>query len=229
MEMNKRWRMRFGGRVRQTYTNKPHGRNNSAWCMPKYRSLLKEEVRMETTSVGRTSREAVASPDPSWRGLYQAGGVSAFLYIVLLIVPLVLIFTTSQPPISGGAATLQYIASHKFVYLTELVSFVGLSVPAMVVFLALYAALKHLNKSYAALGALLGIASEVAALAYNSSPQSLNGGLLYLSDQYVAATTAAQRIALATAAEGLIAVANGVAAAGILTAIGILIISLVML
>jgi hypothetical protein len=184
---------------------------------------------METLHIERSSGEAPASPDPSRRGLYRVGSVSAALFVVLIIVPLVLIFTTSQPPISGGAATLQYIASHKFVYLTELVSFVGLSVPAMVVFLALYAALKHLNKSYAALGALLGIASEGAALAYNSSPQSLNGGLLYLSDHYVAATTAAQRIALATAAEGLIAVANGVAAAGILTAIGIPILSLVML
>ena len=184
---------------------------------------------METLRVERASKEVVASPDPSWRDLYRIGSGSAALFVVLVIVPLVLIFTTPQPPISGGAATLQYIASHKFVYLTELVSFVGLSVPAMVVFLALYAALKHLNKSYAALGALLGIASEVAAMAYNSSPQSLNGGLLYLSDHYVAATTVAQRIALASAAESLIAVANGVAAAGILTAIGILILSLVML
>ena len=60
--------------------------------------------------------------------------------------------------------------SGKAVCLIELVSFVGLSVPAMVVFLALYVALKHLNKSYAAIGALVAIASEIAALAYNSSP-----------------------------------------------------------
>ena len=52
---------------------------------------------------------------------------------------------------------------------------------------------------------------------------------MHLSDHYVAATTAAQRAAFATAAEGLIAVSNAVNAAGILTAIGILIISLVML
>jgi len=184
---------------------------------------------METTSVGRSSGEAQASPDPSWRGLYRAGGISAALFVVLVIVPLVLIFTTAQPPISGGTATLQYIASHKPIYLIELVSFVGLSVPAMVVFLALSVALKHLNKSYAAIGALLGIASEVAALAYNSSPPSLNGGLVYLSDQYMAAAAATQRAGFATAAEGLIAVSNAVNAAGILTAIGILILSLVML
>jgi hypothetical protein len=99
----------------------------------------------------------------------------------------------------------------------------------MVVFLALYMALKHLNKSYAALGALVGIASEGIALAYSSSPPSLNTGLVYLSDHYVAATTAAQRADLAAAAEGLIAMSNAVNAAGILTALGILILSLVML
>jgi hypothetical protein len=85
-----------------------------------------------------------------------------------------------------------------------------------VVFLALYVALKHLNKSYAAIGAIVAIASEIIALAYNSSPLSLNGGLVYLSDQYVAATTATQHIAFATAAEGLIAVTNAVAVAGYL-------------
>ncbi len=184
---------------------------------------------MKTLSVERSSREVEAAPDPSWRGLYRVGAVSAALYVVLVIVPLVLMFTTPQPPLAGGAATLQYIASNKLVYITELVSFVGLSLPAMVVFLALYMGLKHLNKSYAALGAIIGIASEVIALAYNSSPQSLNPGLLYLSDQYAAATTAAQHTAFATAAESLIAMTNGVNAAGILTALAILIISLVIL
>ncbi len=184
---------------------------------------------MDTLNVGRSSREAVAGPDPSWRSLYRAGSILAALYVVLIIVPLVLFFTTPQPPSLGGAATLQYIASHKSVYIIELVSFVGLSLPAMVVFLALYVALKHLNKSYAAIGALIAIASEVIALALNSSPPSLNGGLVYLSDEYMAATTAAQHTSFATAAEGLIAVSNAVNAAGILTALGILILSLVML
>lgn len=184
---------------------------------------------MNTLQVKRSAAETVAAPDPSWRGLYRVGGISAALYVVLILIPLVLLNIMPQPPISGGAATLQYIASHKPVYIIELVSFVGLSLPAMVVFLALYGALKHLNKSYAALGVLVGIASEVIALAYNSSPPSLNGGLLYLSDHYAAATSAAQRATFANAAEGLIAVSNAVNGAGILTALAMLIISLVML
>jgi len=193
-----------------------------------YISLLKE-VRMETTTVRRTLREAVAGPDPSWKGLYRAGGISAFLYIVLLIVPIVLIFTTKQPPTSDGAAILQYIASNKVVYITELVLFLAPSVLAMIVFLALYMALKHLNKSLAAIGALIAIASQIIGLAYSSSPQSLNGALVLLSSQYMEATTAIQKAAYAAAAESLMAMANSVSASGILFSIGILIISLVML
>jgi Domain of unknown function (DUF4386) len=184
---------------------------------------------MNTLQVRRSLGEAEAAPDPSWRGLYKAGGVSGVLVGVLYIVATVLVFIMPQPPSSGGAATLQYIASNRSGYILELVLYVGPSVLAMVVFLALFLALKHLNKSYAALGAIIGIASEVIALALNSSPPSLNGGLVYLSDQYVAATTAAQRAAEATAAEGLIAVSNAVNGAGILTALGILVLSLVML
>lgn len=183
---------------------------------------------METT-VRRTSSEVISSPDPSWRGLYRAGGVSAFLYIVLLLVPIVLVFIVPQPPITGGAAVLQYIASNKAVYITELVLFLAPSVVAMIVFLALYMALKHLNKSLAAIGALIAIASQIIGLAYNSSPQSLNGALVLLSDQYMAASTAIQKAAYATAAESLIATANAVNASGIMFSIGILLISIVML
>ena len=184
---------------------------------------------MEATTIRRRTGVAGATPDPSWRDLYRAGGVSAFLYIALLIVPIVLIFIMPQPPISGGAATLQYIASNKVVYITELVLFLAPSVLVMIVFLALYMALKHVNKSLAAIGTLIAIASQIIGLAYSSSPQSLSGALVLLSDQYVAATTAVQRAAFATAAEGLIAMANAVSASGILFSIGILIISLVML
>lgn len=174
------------------------------------------------------SNDIAAAPDRSWRSLYRVGAVSAALYVLLIIVPVVLINVAPQPPLTGGTALLDYIAAHKLVYLIELVSFVGLSLPALIVFLALYVALEGLNKSYAALGALLGIASEITALAYNSSPPSLHTGLLYLSDQYAAANDA-QRVILATAAEALMAASNTVNPAGILTALGMLIVSLVML
>jgi len=103
------------------------------------------------------------------------------LYVLLVLVPVVLIFFAPVPP-TEGRALLEYVASHKIVYLIELVCFVGLSVPALVVFSALAVALKEMNKSMAAIGGLFGIASEVIALALGSSPQSLHGGLVVLSN-----------------------------------------------
>jgi len=169
------------------------------------------------------------SPDPSWRGLYVAGGISALLFVVLNVAAIVILAVIPPAPSSGGAATLQWIASNKTAYTLELILFVAPSVLAMVVFLALYMALKHLNKSLAAIAALIAIAAEVIAAAVNSSPQSLNAALILLSDQYAAATTEAQRLAFATAAESLIAATNAVNLAGIMLEVGILIASLVML
>lgn len=169
------------------------------------------------------------SPDPSWRPLYAVGSAAALLYVVMIIVPLILVFIAPQPPSSGGAAVLQYIASHTPIYMVELVCFVGLSVPALLVFLALSVSLKETNRNLTAIGALVAVVSEILALALNSSPPSLNGELVYLSSQYAAAAADAQRVALATAAEGFIASANAVSAAGILTALGILLLSVVML
>ena len=101
----------------------------------------------------------------------QGGGWSAVLFVLLVLVPLALVFLAPVPP-TEGAALLEYIAAHKVVYLTELVCFVGLAVPALVVFSAVAVALKDVNKSVAAIGGLFGIASEVIALALGSSPQS---------------------------------------------------------
>ncbi len=172
----------------------------------------------------RQSAVAPARADPSWAGLYRLGAFSALLYVVLVLVPIVLVFAAPVPPTDGGLL-LTYIAAHQGVYLTELACFVGLSVPALVVFAAVTAALKDVNKSSALLGGLFGIVSETIALALGSSPQSLHGGLVVLSNSYTDAATEAQRASLASAADALIATTNAVSWAGILTAAAILILS----
>lgn len=165
--------------------------------------------------------------DGSWRRLYLAGSIAALLYVVLVLVPVVLVFVAPVPP-TAGRAVLEYVAIHKALYLTELVCFVGLAVPALVVFGALTAALWPIDKSIAVLGGLFGIASEVIALALGSSPQSLHGGLVVLSNAYVQAATETRRAELVSAADALIAATNAVSWAGILTAAGILVLSLLM-
>ncbi|MBB1513321.1 DUF4386 family protein [Tessaracoccus sp. MC1627] len=170
---------------------------------------------------------ASARPDLSWQPLYRIGGISAVVFVVLVLVPVTLVFVAPVPP-TEGRALLEYIAAHKAVYLVELVSFVGLAVPALVVFGALAVALATVNKGVAAIGGLFGIASETIALALGSSPQSLHGGLVVLSDSYAAAGSDAERAGLVSAGDALIAATNAVSWAGILTAAGILVLSLVM-
>jgi hypothetical protein len=182
---------------------------------------------METMRVGRSSGEAETSPDPSWRALYQAGGASALFYVVFgMIVPEGLFLTSPYDTTMSGAATLHYIASYQAWWIIVQVLSLGLSIVAMVVFLALFLALKHLNKSYAAIGAVIALASQVLILSY----WPITMGQLSLSERYLAATTEAQRLSLATAAESLIA-QNSIVAHSIetLCALGITVLSLVML
>ncbi|WP_404386505.1 hypothetical protein LL946_08005 [Knoellia locipacati] len=173
------------------------------------------------------SSDRLWRPDPTWRRLYRVGGWAALVYVLLVLVPVTLVFVAPLPP-TRGAALLDYIADHRAVYLTELVCFVGLAVPAMVVFGALSTALKGVDRSIAAIGGLFGVTSEVIALALGSSPQSLHGGLVVLATAYQDAEADAERAGLVSAAEALIATTNAVSWAGILTAAAILLLSLLM-
>jgi hypothetical protein len=166
-------------------------------------------------------------PDRTWGPLYRAGGWSALVYVLLVVAPVVLVLVAPVPP-TQGAALLEFIAAHRVVYLTELVCFVGLAVPALVVFTAAAVALKDANKSIAAIGGLFGIASEVIALALGSSPQSLHGGLVVLSNAYRDAGGDPERASLTSAADALIAATNAVSWAGVLTAAAILLLSSIM-
>jgi hypothetical protein len=171
-----------------------------------------------------SSGQGFDGPDLSWKSLYRAGGISAVLIGVLYIVATILVFVIPFPPTSGGAATLQYIASNRSAYIVQQVLYNAPGILAILSFLALYVALKHLDKSYAAIGAAVSIASQLSFLAFN-----VIFGLVYLSDEYAAATTDAQRAIFATAAEALVAQNNIVFANGVVAAVGILIVSLVML
>jgi hypothetical protein len=172
---------------------------------------------------------AVASgPDSSWKRIYWAGGISALLASLVYIVALVVEISLGEYPTSGGAAVLEFIAEHRSVYILQQILWLAPSVLLIIVFLALYPALKDLDKSIAAIGAVLGISSWAVTLAYPAT----GGGspaLVYLSDQYVAATTDAQRATFVAAAEGFIAQNYVPTIMGVLETFVILIVSLLML
>lgn len=171
---------------------------------------------------------AAHAADRSWRDLYRAGGLAALLAALIYIAALVVLVVTPPVPAAGGDAILQYIAAHRSVYILEQVLWLAPSVLLVVTFLALFVALMDVNRSYAAIGGVLGIASWALTLIYPAT----GGGapaLVYLSDHYMAAADAIQRAAFAAAAEGFVAQNVTPVAAGILEPIGILIMSLVML
>ena len=122
---------------------------------------------MAALRVARQSDKAAPGPDPSWSDLYRAGGLAGLLAGAIYIGAAILIFTTPSIPTSGGAETLVYIASHRSLYILKQILWLAPSVLAVVVFLALYPALKHLNKSYAAIGAVLGISAWALSLAHH--------------------------------------------------------------
>jgi hypothetical protein len=175
---------------------------------------------MDQSSVEKSSLRS----DREWAALYKVGAVAAFIYVAMMLAPLVLMIVAPVPPMEGGAAILDYVNAHRAVYFAELVCFVGLCIPAMAMFLALGIALRSASPSFALLGSALGIASEIAAFALGSSPPSLSWALAELATRYATAVGPA-RDALAAGAEALAANANAVSLVGVLTALGILIVS----
>ncbi|MBZ6371553.1 MAG: DUF4386 domain-containing protein [Microbacterium hominis] len=162
---------------------------------------------------------------PTWRSLYFVAGIGSIVFVLLLISALVIDFI-APPPVDGGAETLEFIAANKVPYVLEQVLWILPNVLAVLVFVALFIALFPVNKSLALIGAILGGLSWAMFLAI---PVTSRGSLtlVYLSDQYMAAT-AAERERFAIAAEAIVAENNTPAIVAVLSAAGILLISIVM-
>jgi hypothetical protein len=164
----------------------------------------------------------------SWRLLYQVGGVSAWLLVAMLVAAIVLSIATPPPPTAGGTATLDYIATHRTLYIVHQQLWLVPGLFGMVTYLALYPALKDLHRSLAALGTAVGGSAWALTLAI---PTTTTGApaLVYLSDQFTTTTDPARRTALSAAAETLIAQNRTPVVVGPLISVGLLIVSIVML
>jgi hypothetical protein len=165
--------------------------------------------------------------DPSWKSLVRIGGIAALLAAAVWIVATVLVFVTT-PPTSGGAATLEYIAAHRSLYILKQVLWLAPLALAAVMFLAFYAVLERVNRSLALLSVMLGIMAWGISLAWPTTGEGAPA-LVVLSDQYMAAQSPAQQAPFVAAAEGLIATNATPAAPGVLETISILVVSLAML
>lgn len=161
----------------------------------------------------------------TWRSLYLIAGISSILFVLLLITALIVDFI-APPPVHGGAATLEFIAANTVPYVVEQVLWILPNALAVLVFVALFVALEPVNKSLALIASVIGGLSWALILAI---PVTSRGSLslVYLSDQYSAASVD-DRDRFATAAEAIVAENNTPAIVGVLSAAGILLISIVM-
>jgi hypothetical protein len=174
---------------------------------------------------GRDVTAAPATRPQTWRVLYLTAGASSILFVTLLVTALVVDFI-APPPVHGGVETLEFIAANKTFYVVEQVLWVLPNALAVLVFVALFVALRPVNQSLALVGSVLGGLSWALFLAI---PVTSRGALplVYLSDRYAQAT-GAERERFAVAAEAIIAENNTPAIVGVLSAAGILLISIVM-
>ncbi len=142
-------------------------------------------------------------PDSRWNWLYKIGGAAAFLTAVFLPIQII-VFLVNPPPesVTGWFALFH---SSPLVGLLDLdLLLVADQVLSMLVFLALYVALRRANPSFMAIGLTLGLASTVLFIAANPA-----FAMLSLSGQFATASTDAQKTVLLAAGQALIGTWQG--------------------
>ncbi len=144
--------------------------------------------------------------------------VAAILYVWAFLAQFLL-----PAPASGTAeGVLRFVAEYRSSFVLSYALFAGANSLSVIGVIALYAVLRPLNRSYAALGGVTMVIGLVAALLSNTAP-----ALITLGDAYSAAVSDAQRQALATAA-GTVSAMNNPFVASAFIGVGVIFVSLAM-
>jgi len=177
----------------------------------------------------------VESAASAWRGLYRVGGAAALLAGLIFrrnIGAEVSLFSSITPP-STVVDWFTLIDQHRLLGLVYLAVFDLVDYALLgLMFLALYIALRRINSGAMLMATTLGITGTAVYFASNNI-----FSMLFLSDQYAAATTEAQRSMLLAAGQAVLALNNpgavfegtGIYMSFLLLAVASLIISVTML
>ena len=146
--------------------------------------------------------------DPRWKDLYRLGGIACILLAVAI--PLAILAYFIWPYAPGFSSVAEIFANLQKDLLAGLISLdlsvILLEPLAILQTLALYVALKKVNKSYALIAMVLGLMGILFWLMARPLAE-----LTYLSEQFAAATTEAARNHYLAAGEALHALFNGTA------------------
>jgi hypothetical protein len=179
-------------------------------------------VQIQTLAMNETYAEIA---DSDWNWLYKIGGAAALLSVVFF--PIQIAVYLISPPPDTVIGWFRLFQENKLIGLLDLdLLLIADQVLAILILLALYTALRRVNESFMAIGAVLGIVAAVLFIASNPA-----FAMLSLSDQYAAAVTEAQRTVLLAAGQAMLVTWQGSAfqLSYLLGSIGPIIISAVML
>jgi len=150
----------------------------------------------------------VEIPDPRWKDLYRIGCIACAAFPVFIAIAVIAYFIWPYSP--GFTSVADIFADLQNNRLGGLVS-LDLSVVVLLpvsIFemLALYAALKRINESYALIALVLGLVGVVLWLMSKPLVE-----MVYLSNQYAAATSEVEKSHYLAAGEALSAIFTGTA------------------
>lgn len=162
---------------------------------------------MESPSAShqRVDEPHIETTDFAWKLLYKVGGVAALAEIAIIVIQAPIFILYPQPTTVMGHFT--QFQSNKLLGLLDLDLMLILGEAfSVLILLALYAALRRASPSLMTIALTLGLGGIALFFAVNPT-----FSMLYLSDQYAAAATEAQRAAFLAAGEALWANYNGTA------------------
>ncbi|HET7271180.1 MAG TPA: DUF4386 family protein [Rubrobacter sp.] len=145
------------------------------------------------------------SLDTRWGWLYRIGGAAALFGVAVIPVQLAVFIVWGQPDTAIGwftlfqENTLAGLLAFEFLFVVN--AALGISTT-----LALYVALRRVSESFMAIALALGLVEAVALILARPAFE-----MLYLSNQYAATTTDAQRAMFLAAGEAMLATFNGTA------------------
>lgn len=143
--------------------------------------------------------------DSRWHWLYKIGGVAALFSVVIIPIQLIIFTNVPEPTTASGWFTL--FQDNKLLGLLSFeVLFVVNAALGITMALALYVALRRVNESFMAMALAFSLIGTIAIIVARPAID-----MLYLSDQYAAATTDAQKSMFLAAGEAVIAMRHGTA------------------
>lgn len=143
--------------------------------------------------------------DMRWTGLFKAGGAAALIMLVLMITQIV-VFAVWPPPTTADGfyelfdkSWILGLLSLDFLYIVD-------SILLVLIYLAIYASLKHIDESSMIIALVLGLTGIAAYFASNTAFEMLS-----LSSQYAAALSDTQRATLLITGQAMLETYKGTA------------------